>query len=150
MLIGGILPYATENTGVAGGCPRQVASAGDKPAVVALYTKAAARAFEPFGKARGEVSYETSLSQVRSMMQVLAHHTVQVKFPKRQGPEKRLSVGRILSSIELTAPVFGKYVAGRQLETIFILVGPVFFNSRVKMINRAPSPAQNTSHTSGQ
>lgn len=42
----------------------QVAKFGDKPALVSLYAKTAAKAFEPAGETTGEVSYETSLSQV--------------------------------------------------------------------------------------
>lgn len=38
---------------------------GDKPLVVSLYSNAAARAYEPFGKETGEITYETSLAQVR-------------------------------------------------------------------------------------
>lgn len=40
-----------------------VAEYGDKPALVSLYSKAAALAFEPAFKTTGEVSYETSLGQ---------------------------------------------------------------------------------------
>lgn len=42
----------------------QVSKAGGKPSLVSLYYKIAARAFEPFGKETGEVSYEASLAQV--------------------------------------------------------------------------------------
>ncbi|CAM9741720.1 unnamed protein product [Ascophyllum nodosum] len=40
-----------------------VAKIGSRPALVALYSKIAAKAFEPVGKETGEVSYETSLAQ---------------------------------------------------------------------------------------
>ena len=43
---------------------KQVAKVGSKPALVSLYSKIAAKAFEPLGKESGEVSYETSLAQV--------------------------------------------------------------------------------------
>lgn len=46
--------------------PNQVTIFGDKPALVSLYSRTAARAFEPFGKEIGQVSYETSLAQVWS------------------------------------------------------------------------------------
>ena len=42
----------------------QVAKFGDKPALVSLYSKAAALAFDPVFKTTGEVSYEASLGQV--------------------------------------------------------------------------------------
>lgn len=42
-----------------------MAKFGDKPGLVSLYSKAAALAFEPALKATGEVSYETSLGQVK-------------------------------------------------------------------------------------
>lgn len=43
----------------------QISKFAAKPALVALYSKAAARAFEPFGKGAGtKVFYETSLAQV--------------------------------------------------------------------------------------
>ena len=44
--------------------PIQVAKFGDKPALVALYSRAAVRATEPLGKTSGSVHYETSLAQV--------------------------------------------------------------------------------------
>lgn len=43
----------------------KLAKIGGNPALVSLYSNAAARAFEPFGKTSGQVSYETSLAQVR-------------------------------------------------------------------------------------
>lgn len=42
----------------------QVLNYGDKPLLVASYSRAAAKAFEPFGKLKGEVVYEQSLAQV--------------------------------------------------------------------------------------
>lgn len=42
----------------------QVKEFGAKPALVSLYAKTAAAAFEPAFKTTGEVSYETSLAQV--------------------------------------------------------------------------------------
>lgn len=38
---------------------------GDKPALVSLYSRTAAKAFEPVGQESGQVYYETSLAQVR-------------------------------------------------------------------------------------
>lgn len=46
-------------------CYGQVSKVGGKPSLVSLYYKIAARAFEPFGKETGELSYEASLAQVR-------------------------------------------------------------------------------------
>ncbi|CAM9282114.1 unnamed protein product, partial [Hapterophycus canaliculatus] len=40
-----------------------VAKYGDKPALVAFYSRTAAKAFEPLGKETGQVYYETSLAQ---------------------------------------------------------------------------------------
>lgn len=42
----------------------QVAKFGDKPALVAFYSRTAAKAFEPVGKEIGQVHYEVSLAQV--------------------------------------------------------------------------------------
>lgn len=42
----------------------QVKDYGAKPTLVSLYAKTAALAFEPVFQTEGEVSYETSLSQV--------------------------------------------------------------------------------------
>lgn len=56
----------TLSTGVIGGDGGgvQVQDFGAKPALVSLYAKTAAAAFEPAFKTTGEVSYETSLAQV--------------------------------------------------------------------------------------
>lgn len=43
----------------------QVKKVGDKPALVSLYARTAAKAFEPVGQESGKVYYETSLAQVR-------------------------------------------------------------------------------------
>ncbi|CAM9747545.1 unnamed protein product [Pylaiella littoralis] len=50
------------NLGTEVGLPL-VKKVGDKPALVALYSRTAARAFEPRGKDSGQVFYETSLAQ---------------------------------------------------------------------------------------
>ncbi|CAM9913168.1 unnamed protein product [Ectocarpus fasciculatus] len=50
------------NLGTEVGLPL-VAKFGDKPALVAFYSKTAAKAFEPVGKEIGQVHYETSLAQ---------------------------------------------------------------------------------------
>lgn len=42
-----------------------MAKVGSKPALVSLYAKVAALAFEPAGQVTGEISYEASLGQVR-------------------------------------------------------------------------------------
>lgn len=43
---------------------------GDKPALVAVYARTAAKAFEPVGQDSGQVHYETSLAQVRQCVEV--------------------------------------------------------------------------------
>lgn len=52
----------------------QVAKFGDKPALVSLYSKAAALAFEPAFETTGEVSYETSLAQVNKKTMLMVFH----------------------------------------------------------------------------
>eukprot|EP00903_Cladosiphon_okamuranus_P014134 g13135.t1 len=50
------------NVGTEVGFPL-VKKVGDKPALVALYSRTAAKGFEPFGQESGQVYYETSLAQ---------------------------------------------------------------------------------------
>lgn len=50
---------------------RQVAKYGAKPDLVSLYSKAAVKAFEPSGATSGEISYEQSLAQVRTIYSTL-------------------------------------------------------------------------------
>eukprot|EP00904_Undaria_pinnatifida_P008489 jgi/Undpi1/4770/HiC_scaffold_18.g08123.m1 len=57
-----ITEYLKVNLGAEKGIPL-IAKYGDKPALVALYSRTAVRAIEPYRKLSGQVYYETSLAQ---------------------------------------------------------------------------------------
>lgn len=59
---------------------QKVAKIGGNPALVSLYTNAAARAFNPFGKTSGQVSYETSLAQVRCETSIVCEVELRAVF----------------------------------------------------------------------
>ena len=64
---------------------QKVAKIGGNPALVSLYTNAAARAFEPFGKKFGQVSYETSLAQVRCETSIVCQVELRAIFDTNTG-----------------------------------------------------------------